>query len=104
MSATGRYAILIRHSGLIDQYARSEPRAPYPADNINAWPTDNANEAGTYAREDVARAKAAEFAERFGSQRYRFSVIQERLVPRWYLVDPENYGREKRPVGSVEQL
>lgn len=103
---TGRYAVLIRHNGWIDRFVRRSPKPGIDAANLNAWTCgQNAPESDqVFADIDAATAHADGLAERFGADGYRFSVAEERMVPRWYLANPE-YDRERnRAVGSREQI
>lgn len=100
------FAVLIRHSGEMDQFARREPVSGWNPDSLEAWiqyQRRDDPEGETFASRDEAEKHCQLLGEKFGAMRYRFSVAERRLVPRWFLVDPSR-GRETRPVGSTEQL
>lgn len=109
VAVPGRFAILIRHPGWLDRFARRDPRPDYPADDFNAWIAHDKDQAGEWAWEADARAHAARLAEQFAGpdfekfNRYRFDVCREKYVPRWFLVDPKD-DRETAPVGSRGQM
>jgi hypothetical protein len=87
----GRFGILIRHSGFIDRIARKAPADSYykSEDNINHWTGHDSHELLRFPTREAAQCGADRLAEMFGELRYRFSVIEERPVPRWFLVEPE---------------
>jgi hypothetical protein len=102
------YSILIRGDGWIDRWARIQPHPYYPESDFNAWPTSDAEKAIRFKTFQEADAKARELTDLFGKsesgfERYRFHVIECRMVPRWFLTSPKSE-REKHPVGSMEQL
>jgi hypothetical protein len=99
---TRTYGILIRHNGFIDRYVRQELRQPYTEADIDAWITSDPDKAATFHDPGKARAMAEKLNGRFGP-RYRFDLLERRMVPRWFLLEPRDE-REERPVGSYEQL
>jgi hypothetical protein len=107
----GKFAVLIRHPYFIDCYARSKPDPDYYTGNIDGWTVhrdDPPKFIGRFETMGAANAHIEMLKEKTGnpvrySHKYRFSVIEERLVLNWFLAEPEDE-REKMPVGSVAQI
>jgi hypothetical protein len=104
----GRFGILIRHPSFVDRIARDVPADYYYSsdEDINHWVGLDKHPALRFPTREAAQVEAARLAALLGGLNrfwYRFSVIEERPVPRWFLVEPEPGEREKIPVGSIEQ-
>lgn len=86
-----RYSILIRHNSWIDQYARRipVPRFGKGVESIDTWISESNPEDFGEDELDQVEAHRQMLQERFGSEGYRFSVIERRMVPRWFLLNPE---------------
>lgn len=94
----GNYGILIRHDGFVNRYVRVQPHPYYPESDINAYPTSDPDRMWRFGTQSDAEAKARELATLFGLDRYRFDVIECRMVEKWFLVEP-TWERERNPVG-----
>lgn len=97
------YGVLIRRGGWKDCLAAREPKL-----NYGAYPNWDAqhSEPARFATEAEAAAHAALVLSQLDPAGFvptRCEVVVERAVPRWFLLHPR-CDRERRPVGSVEQL
>lgn len=101
------FAILVRTGGTIDQFVTAVPSPLYRAEHAIAWVSSNPEGMAAFATRQEAEARAAEmdavFGKAYGARRWRFDVIERRMVPRWFLVDPK-CEQEKQAVHGVEEL
>jgi hypothetical protein len=103
--ATDKFGVLIRSLGFIDRYARAEPDPE--RSGINAWDTDDPAAIGRFKTKEAAQTHADKLAGMFNPDGrrtgYKFSVMEERMVPTWFLVEPKTE-HETAPIGRYAQI
>jgi hypothetical protein len=96
------YGVLVRHPGFVDRILPAEGNTYYPIDDVNHW-LSAGREPMCLCTEEDARTLAEDLTAKFGGQRYRFTVAACRLVPRWFILHPQN-ARENAVIGNREQI